>query len=67
MIKFLDLHKINARFKKQFQDQFKQFLDSGYYILGEQVKFFETDYATYCDTKYCIGVSNGLDALILIF
>ncbi|QRM89549.1 aminotransferase class V-fold PLP-dependent enzyme [Lacinutrix sp. WUR7] len=67
MIKFLDLHKINARFDIPFQEQFKQFLDSGYYILGKQVATFETNFASYCGTKHSIGTSNGLDALILIF
>ncbi|MCK5401784.1 MAG: DegT/DnrJ/EryC1/StrS family aminotransferase [Flavobacteriaceae bacterium] len=67
MIKFLDLHKINARFESQFQEKFKQFLNSGYYILGNEVTAFENNYAKYCGTKHCIGVSNGLDALILIF
>ena len=67
MIKFLDLHKINKRFEAQFQKEFSKFLDSGYYILGNQVSNFETQYAKYCGTTHCIGVSNGLDALILIF
>ena len=67
MIKFLDLHKINARFETQFQEQFQQFLNSGYYILGKQVSNFETHYARYCGTSHCVGTSNGLDALILIF
>lgn len=67
MIKFLDLHKINARFETQFQEKFKQFLDSGHYILGNEVATFETQYANYCGTKHCIGVANGLDALTLIF
>ncbi|MBQ0788135.1 MAG: DegT/DnrJ/EryC1/StrS family aminotransferase, partial [Oceanihabitans sp.] len=53
MIKFLDLHKINARFEVQFQEQFQKFLDSGYYILGKQVVAFETNYANYCGTKHC--------------
>ena len=66
MIPFLDLHAINARFERQFQDGFKQFLDSGYYILGNQVKLFEANFARYCGTKHCIGVGNGLDALRLI-
>ena len=67
MIKFQDLHKINARFETQFQVQFQQFLDYGYYVLGKQVANFETHYANYCGTSNCIGTSNGLDALILIF
>lgn len=40
--------------------------ESGWYILGEKVKTFEKEFAEYCGTKYCIGVANGLDALILI-
>lgn len=66
MIPFLDLHAINARFEKQFQDSFQQFLDSGYYILGNQVKVFEIAFAKYCGVDYCMGVGNGLDALRLI-
>lgn len=67
MIKFQDLHKINGRFETQFQEQFQQFLNSGYYVLGKHVENFETHYANYCGTSHCIGTSNGLDALILIF
>lgn len=66
MIPFLDLKAINHRFETQFQKRFRQFLDSGYYILGNEVKVFEQAYAMYCGTKYCIGVGNGLDALRLI-
>ena len=66
MIPFLDLHKVNKQYDSEFQNSFKVFLDSGYYILGENVAAFEKDYAKYCGTKYCIGVGNGLDALRLI-
>ncbi len=66
MIPFLDLHKINQRFEKEFQQGFTSFLDSGYYILGGNVSAFETEFANYCNTKYCIGLGNGLDALRLI-
>src|SRR5690606_39224624 len=66
MIPFLDLRAINKRFETQFQNRFKQFLDSGYYILGSQVKEFEETFANYCGVKHCIGVGNGLDALRLI-
>ena len=67
MIPFLDLHKINARFEKEYTQKFKSFLDSGYYILGNEVNTFETDFSKYCGTKHCVGVANGLDALTLIF
>ncbi len=66
MIPFLDLHKINARYDSKFQDVFKDFLDSSYYILGNKINQFETDFASYCGTKHCVGVANGLDALRLI-
>ncbi len=67
MIKFLDLQNINAGYNTEFQKKFQSFLDSGWYILGNEVKVFETNFAAYCGTKHCIGVANGLDALILIF
>jgi len=66
MVKFLDLHKVNHRFENEFRSKFQEVLDSGYYIFGKEVETFETNYAKYCGTKYCLAVSNGLDALILI-
>ena len=67
MIHFLSLKKINQSFEIAFQDKMKQFLEGGLYILGNEVKQFEANFATYCGTKHCIGVGNGLDALVLIF
>lgn len=67
MIKFLDLKKLNARFDNQFKETYNNFLSTGRYILGDGVKDFETNFASYCGTNYCIGTGNGLDALVLIF
>jgi dTDP-4-amino-4,6-dideoxygalactose transaminase len=67
MIKFLDLQKINAVYQESFQEKLKMVLDKGWFILGDEVQSFETNFANYCGTKYCIGVGNGLDALVLIF
>lgn len=67
MIKFLDLHKINAPYEEQFKQKMKSVLDSGWYILGNEVKTFEENFAKYTNSKNCIGVGNGLDALVLIF
>ena len=67
MIPFLSLKKINQPFEIAFQDKMKQFLEVGWYILGNEAKQFEANFATYCGTKHCIGVGNGLDALVLIF
>jgi len=66
MIPFLDLKAINDRFTTEFKESFQQFLQSGYYVLGNQVKLFESNFAGYCGVKHCIGVGNGLDALRLI-
>lgn len=66
MIKFLDLHKINERHRVEIDEGIKRVLDSGQYLLGEEVKSFEQEFAAYCGTKHCIGVANGLDALNLI-
>ena len=67
MIQFLNLKKLNQPFEVAFQQKMKQFLDGGWYILGSEVKIFETNFASYCGAKHCIGVGNGLDALVLIF
>jgi len=67
MIKFLDLHKINVPYENAFQQKMKSVMDSGWYILGNEVQEFEKNFATYCQTKHCIGVGNGFDAITLIF
>jgi dTDP-4-amino-4,6-dideoxygalactose transaminase len=67
MIKFLDLKKINEPYETAFQEKLKSVLASGWYILGNEVKEFEANFANYCGSKHCIGVGNGLDALVLIF
>lgn len=65
-IKFLDLQKINNQYRNEIDDTINKMLDSGWYILGEVVERFEKNFASYCGVKHCIGISNGLDALILI-
>lgn len=66
MISFLDLRAINLQYKKELCDSFENLLDSGWFILGENVKKFEKEFANYCGVKNCVGVANGLDALILV-
>jgi len=66
MIKFLDLKAINDSFEPQLTNSIKRVLASGWYLLGEEVKSFEQEYASYIGTSHCIGVANGLDALRLI-
>ncbi len=66
MIKFLDLKAINQQYRNELLEAFARVLDSGWYILGEEVKKFEQEFAEYCGTQHAIGVANGLDALTLI-
>lgn len=66
MIKFLDLYKVNERYRAEIDEGISRVLNSGQYLLGEELEIFENEFASYCGTKYCIGVANGLDALSLI-
>ena len=66
MIPFLDLKGINAQYRTDLIDACTRVIDSGWYIQGNEHKEFEKEFAQYCGTKHCIGVANGLDALILI-
>lgn len=65
-VKFLDLKRINDSFEPELSLAIKRVLESGRYLLGNEVEAFENEYARFIGTKYCIGVANGLDALRLI-
>lgn len=67
MIPFLDIKKINEPYEILFQEKLKKVLNSGWYVLGDEVKTFEENFAAYCGSNYCIGVGNGLDAITLSF
>jgi len=67
MIKFLDLQKVNLLHQKEIEQKLIEVFRSGWYLLGTQVKNFETNLSKYIGTKEAIGVANGLDALRLIF
>ena len=66
MIKFLDLQAINNSFQPRLSRAIERVVNSGWYLLGEETRQFEKEYAAYCGSKHCIGVANGLDALRLI-
>jgi len=65
MIEYENLTKSNAVFFNDYQVEFKKFLESGRYVLGDSVQKFEQEFAKHCGTKYCVGVASGLDALTL--
>jgi dTDP-4-amino-4,6-dideoxygalactose transaminase len=65
-IPFLDLKSTYLELKDELDIAYKRVMDSGWYILGEEVKAFEEEFASYCGALHCIGVGNGLEALQLI-
>lgn len=65
MIEYENLGKVNKPFFEEYEKAFKEILESGWYILGNKVQTFENEFSSYCNSKHCVGVANGLDALIL--
>jgi len=65
MIPFLDLKAINMQYQQELKDACSRVIDSGWYIMGNELEAFEAEFAEYCGTKFAIGVANGLDALTL--
>jgi dTDP-4-amino-4,6-dideoxygalactose transaminase len=65
MIEYENLNKLNKSLFEEYKTAFNEVLESGWYILGNKVKEFEKQFASYCNTVHCIGVANGLDALNL--
>lgn len=66
MIEFLSLKAVNAQYQQELKDACSRVIDSGWYIMGNELTQFETEFAAYCGVKHAIGVANGLDALILV-
>jgi dTDP-4-amino-4,6-dideoxygalactose transaminase len=64
-VPFLNLHACNAIYETELVQAFQEVVNSGWFVLGEKVNQFEQSYAVFNQTKYAIGVGNGLDALIL--
>jgi len=64
-VPFLDLKAAYLELQPEIDSAIKRVLQSGWYVLGEEVERFEQEYAAYCEASCCIGVANGLDALHL--
>src|SRR5512139_2798538 len=52
--------------RAELDEAYRRVMESGWYILGEEVEAFEAEFAAYCGVRHCIGVGNGLDALHLV-
>ncbi len=66
IVPFLDLKASYIELKEELDAAYHRVMESGWYILGNEVEEFEAEFANYCETKHCIGIANGLDALHLI-
>ena len=65
MIEYESLANSNAQFMDELEAAASKVIRSGWYVLGQEVAAFEKEFAQYVGAKHCIGVANGLDALIL--
>lgn len=65
LIEYENLYKSNELFMDEYKKVFEEVLLSGWFILGKKVQTFENEFAKYCNSKYCIGVASGLDALTM--
>lgn len=65
-VSFLNLGRLNGTIRAALDAAYKRVSDSGWYILGPEVEAFEAEFARYCGVAHCVGVGNGLDALVLL-
>ena len=65
MVPFIDLKREYAEISEEIAQALKKVLESGWFILGEEVEKFEEDFSKYIGTKYGVGVNSGSDALFL--
>ncbi len=65
-IPFVSFLPMEKELDKELRNAFDRVLKSSWYIEGNEDKKFESEFALYCGAKYCVGVGNGLDALMLI-
>jgi len=64
-IPFLNFKPMHEQIRSEMQHAFSEVYDSYWYVMGEKLQNFEASYADFNQTKYSVGISNGLDALIL--
>jgi len=65
-VPFLDMKAQYDELREEFDAAYRRVMDSGWYILSDEVRAFEREFANYLGVKYCVGVGNGLEALQLI-
>ena len=66
IVSFLDLKAPYAELKKELDAACRRVMESGWFVLGEEVRAFEQEFADYCGARHCVSVGNGLEALHFI-
>jgi dTDP-4-amino-4,6-dideoxygalactose transaminase len=64
-IPFLDLVTVHRELREELRSVFETTLDTAGFIGGPMVQNFERDYAEYCETRFCVGMASGTDAVRL--
>lgn len=65
-VPFVSFKPLEKELDSPLREAFNRVLENSWYIDGNEDKAFEKAFAAYCDSKYCVGVGNGLDALMLV-
>ena len=65
-IPFLDLSRLHESIREPLDEAYHRVVDSGWFVMGPELEAFESEFAQYSETKHCIGVGNGLEALHLL-
>jgi len=65
-VSFLNLGRLHQEIRPALDQAYKRVMDSGWFITGPEVQAFESEFATFSGVKHCVGVGNGLDALVLL-
>ena len=65
-IKYLDLQNMHNEIKDELDEAYSRVMTREWFIQGEECNKFEKEFAKYCGASECVGVGNGLDALMLI-
>lgn len=65
-IPFVSFEKMHSEISDEIEEKFKTVYKKNWFIHGEEDTAFEQEFAEFCNTKYCVGCGNGLDAIFLI-
>ncbi|MGZ4202494.1 MAG: DegT/DnrJ/EryC1/StrS family aminotransferase, partial [Thermoleophilaceae bacterium] len=65
-VPFVDLKAAHAELRGELDEAIARVLDSGWFLLGEELEAFEREFAAYCGADRCVGVHSGLDAIELL-